>query len=203
MRRLRHRKMPNACRFLAVFGLRTSFGAAAIGPRLLRFEIKEVWRRIWDRKRDRICPVSTMAGRKGWQEGLAGRPGRKGWQEGLAGRPGKGHSTASDIGSPAGGWGCVREPPLTTTSPWGRATGFLGQERVSVGGFVHVQSVERVVSLYSGGFLVVQQLGPGEGTVNNSAIGRKYYGAPDVLGRLSGRRKAQDVRLAMFETVAV
>jgi len=35
------------------------------------------------------------------------------------------------------------------------------------------------------------------------ATGRKNWRAPDVLGRLSGRRKAQDVRLAMFETVAV
>ncbi len=35
------------------------------------------------------------------------------------------------------------------------------------------------------------------------AIGRKNWRAPDVLSRTSGRKKAQDALLAMFETVAV
>jgi len=42
-----------------------------------------------------------------------------------------------------------------------------------------------------------------ERTLRHQAIGRKNWSAPDVLSRTSGRRKAQDALLAMFETVAV
>ncbi len=42
-----------------------------------------------------------------------------------------------------------------------------------------------------------------EQLMRDVAVGRKNWSAPDVLSRTSGRMKAQDALLAMFETMAV